>query len=74
MSTQAWISSKQETEAEEQKQNPQNAEREDSFLGGDRDSVKTTELIGIILKDVFCFVFKFQAPNTSCISKTRDYD
>lgn len=44
MSTQAWISSKQETEAEEQKQNPQNTEREDSLLGDDRDSVKATEL------------------------------
>lgn len=58
MSTQAWISSKQETEAEEQKQNPQNTEREDSLLGGDRDSVKATELYRDYFKKCFfCFVF-----------------
>lgn len=44
MKAQAWISSKQETEAEEKKQNPQNTEREDSLLGGGRDSAKTNEL------------------------------
>lgn len=57
MRAQAWIFSKQETEAEEQKQNPQNTEREDSLLGGGRDSVKTTELYRDYFKKYFCFVF-----------------
>lgn len=55
----AWISSKQKTEAEEQKQNPQNTEREDSLLGGDRISVKTTELYRDYFKKMFFFCFVF---------------
>lgn len=57
MRAQAWISSKQETEAEEQKQNLQNTEKEDSLLGGGRDSVKTTELYRDYFKKWFFLLF-----------------
>lgn len=57
MRAQAWISSKQETEVEEQKQNLQNTEREDSLLGGGRDSVKITELYRDYFKKCFFLFF-----------------